>query len=86
MLIVEGRVSVSSACCSGGWWRGSSGLDGVLVLAAVKLARREAFAMLTHVSQRINTKLSDVAAELVRAGVLRSRCGRTINQIPSLSR
>jgi hypothetical protein len=39
---------------------GSSGLDCVLVLAAVKLARREAFAMLAHVAQRINPKLSDV--------------------------
>jgi GAF domain-containing protein len=33
----------------------------------------EAFTMLTHASQRTNTKLRDVAAELVRSGALRSR-------------
>jgi GAF domain-containing protein len=38
-----------------------------------KITEDEAFTMLTHVSQRTNTKLRDVAAELVGTGVLRSR-------------
>jgi AmiR/NasT family two-component response regulator len=38
-----------------------------------KITEDEAFTMLTHASQRTNTKLRDVAAELVRTGVLRRR-------------
>jgi GAF domain-containing protein len=38
-----------------------------------KIAEDEAFTMLTHVSQRTNTKLRDVAEELVRTGALPSR-------------
>jgi len=34
--------------------------------------RDEAFTVLTHASQRTNTKLRDVAAELVRTGTLAS--------------
>lgn len=38
-----------------------------------KLKEDEAFTILTQFSQRTNTKLRDVAAELVRTGVLPSR-------------
>ena len=38
-----------------------------------KVTEDEAFTMLAHASQRTNTKLRDVAAELVRTGALRSR-------------
>jgi AmiR/NasT family two-component response regulator len=38
-----------------------------------KITEDEAFTMLTHASQRTNTKLRDVAAELVRTGRLSSR-------------
>ena len=38
-----------------------------------KIKEDEAFTILTHASQRTNTKLRDVAAELVRTGVLPSR-------------
>jgi GAF domain-containing protein len=38
-----------------------------------KITEDEAFTMLTHASQRTNTKLRDVAAELVRTDVLRRR-------------
>jgi GAF domain-containing protein len=38
-----------------------------------KIKEEEAFTILTHASQRTNTKLRDVAAELVRTGVLPSR-------------
>jgi GAF domain-containing protein len=38
-----------------------------------KITEDEAFTMLTHASQRTNTKLRDVAAELVGTGTLRSR-------------
>jgi GAF domain-containing protein len=38
-----------------------------------KATEDEAFTMLAHASQRTNTKLRDVAAELVRTGALRSR-------------
>ena len=38
-----------------------------------KINEDEAFTMLTHASQRTNTKLRDVAAELVRTGMLPSR-------------
>ena len=38
-----------------------------------KLKEDEAFTILTHVSQRTNTKLRDVAAELVQTGALPSR-------------
>ena len=37
-----------------------------------KITEGEAFTMLTHASQRTNTKLRDVAAELVRTGALPS--------------
>jgi AmiR/NasT family two-component response regulator len=35
-----------------------------------KIKEDEAFTVLTHASQRTNTKLRDVAAELVRTGTL----------------
>jgi GAF domain-containing protein len=38
-----------------------------------KIKEDEAFTILTHTSQRTNTKLRDVAAELVRTGVLPNR-------------
>jgi len=38
-----------------------------------KVTEDEAFTMLTHASQRTNSKLRDVAAELVRTGAWRSR-------------
>ena len=38
-----------------------------------KITDDESFTMLTHASQRTNTKLRDVAAELVRTGTLPSR-------------
>ena len=38
-----------------------------------KITEDEAFTMLAHASQRTNTKLRDVAAELVRTGTLPSR-------------
>ena len=38
-----------------------------------KITEDEAFTKLTHASQRTNTKLRDVAEELVRTGTLRSR-------------
>jgi GAF domain-containing protein len=38
-----------------------------------KITEDEAFTILTHASQQTNTKLRDVAADLVRAGALRSR-------------
>jgi AmiR/NasT family two-component response regulator len=38
-----------------------------------KITEDEASTMLTHASQRTNTKLRDVAAELVRTGTLLSR-------------
>jgi GAF domain-containing protein len=38
-----------------------------------KVTEDEAFTMLAHASQRTNSKLRDVAAELVRTGALRSR-------------
>jgi AmiR/NasT family two-component response regulator len=38
-----------------------------------KITEDEAFTMLTHASQRTNTKLRDVAEELVRTGALPSR-------------
>jgi GAF domain-containing protein len=38
-----------------------------------KVTEDEAFTMLTHASQRTNTKLRDVAAELVGTGALRTR-------------
>jgi GAF domain-containing protein len=38
-----------------------------------KIKEDEAFTILTHASQRTNTKLRDVAAELVRTGMLPSR-------------
>ena len=38
-----------------------------------KITKDEAFTMLTHASQRTNTKLRDVADELVRTGTLLSR-------------
>jgi GAF domain-containing protein len=38
-----------------------------------KVTEDQAFTVLTHASQRSNTKLRDVAAELVRTGVLRDR-------------
>ena len=38
-----------------------------------KVTEDRAFTMLTHASQRTNTKLRDVAAELVRTRALRSR-------------
>jgi GAF domain-containing protein len=38
-----------------------------------KITEDEAFTMLTHASQRTNTKLRDVAAELLRTGTLPSR-------------
>ena len=38
-----------------------------------KITEDEAFTMLTHASQRTNTKLRYVAAELVQTGTLRSR-------------
>ncbi|HJQ86378.1 MAG TPA: GAF and ANTAR domain-containing protein [Propionibacteriaceae bacterium] len=38
-----------------------------------KINEDEAFTMLTHASQRTNTKLREVAAELVRTGMLPSR-------------
>jgi AmiR/NasT family two-component response regulator len=41
-----------------------------------KITEDEAFTMLTHASQRTNTKLRDVAAELVRTGRLSSRLTR----------
>ena len=37
-----------------------------------KIKEDEAFTILTHASQRTNTKLRDVAAELVRTGALPS--------------
>jgi AmiR/NasT family two-component response regulator len=37
-----------------------------------KIKEDEAFTILTHASQRTNTKLRDVAAELVRTGTLPS--------------
>jgi AmiR/NasT family two-component response regulator len=37
-----------------------------------KITEDEAFTILTHASQRTNTKLRDVAAELVRTGALPS--------------
>ena len=37
-----------------------------------KITEDEAFTMLTHASQRTNTKLRDVAAELVRTGAVPS--------------
>ena len=37
-----------------------------------KVTEDEAFTMLAHASQRTNTKLRDVAAELIRTGALRS--------------
>ena len=37
-----------------------------------KVNEDEAFTMLIHASQRTNTKLRDVAAELVRTGTLLS--------------
>jgi AmiR/NasT family two-component response regulator len=41
-----------------------------------KITKDEAFSMLTHAFQRTNTKLHDVAAELVRTGTLSSRLTR----------
>jgi GAF domain-containing protein len=38
-----------------------------------KIKEDEAFTILTHTSQRTNTKLRDVAAELARTGILPSR-------------
>ena len=38
-----------------------------------KITEDEAFTILSHASQRTNTKLRDVAAELVRTGTLPSR-------------
>jgi AmiR/NasT family two-component response regulator len=38
-----------------------------------KVTEDRAFTVLTHASQRSNTKLREVAAELVRTGVLRDR-------------
>jgi len=38
-----------------------------------KINEDEAFTMLTHASQRTNTKLRDIAEELVRTGMLPSR-------------
>jgi AmiR/NasT family two-component response regulator len=38
-----------------------------------KIKEDEAFTTLTHASQRTNTKLRDVAAELVQTGALPSR-------------
>jgi AmiR/NasT family two-component response regulator len=35
-----------------------------------KIKENEAFTILTHASQRSNTKLRDVAADLVRTGAL----------------
>jgi AmiR/NasT family two-component response regulator len=37
-----------------------------------KIKEDEAFTILTHASQRTNTKLRDVAAELVRTGAVPS--------------
>jgi GAF domain-containing protein len=43
-----------------------------------KIKEDEAFTILTHASQRTNTKLRDVAAELVRTGTLPSRGNRPV--------
>ena len=37
-----------------------------------KITEDEAFTILTHTSQRTNTKLRDIAAQLVRTGALPS--------------
>jgi AmiR/NasT family two-component response regulator len=46
--------------------------EGIL-MERHKTTEDEAFTMLTYASQRTNTKLRDVAAELVRTGALCSR-------------
>jgi GAF domain-containing protein len=51
-----------------------------------KIKEDEAFTILTHASQRTNTKLRDVAAELVRAGTLASKVKPTRVQRSSSSR
>jgi len=44
-----------------------------ILMERYKIKEDEAFTMLTHTSQRTNTKLRDVASELVRTGALPSR-------------
>ena len=51
-----------------------------------KIKEDEAFTILTHASQRTNTKLRDVAAELVRTGTLASKVKPTRVQRSSSSR
>jgi GAF domain-containing protein len=46
-----------------------------------KINEDEAFTMLTHASQRTNTKLREVAAELVRTGMLPSRAKRQSKEL-----
>jgi GAF domain-containing protein len=45
-----------------------------------KITEDEAFTMLTHASQRTNTKLRDIASELVRTGALPSRNSNPIQR------